>query len=138
MAKLKLKVYGGRNYIPIAKDVVLTPHALYRAEERGVRREELLQRVKEEKELLKDHIADTLGKGRVRGYFYLTFPGERRGKVLWELMNSQGKRFESVAEVGETSDVLIVVYTYLSREQKWYDETSSSIQRRKRDNRKIF
>ncbi len=138
MKVLKIREIGGRNYIPVTGDIVLTPHALYRAEERGVRREELWKKIKEEKELLKDHIANTLGKGQVRGFFYLTFPGERRGKVLWELMNSQGKRFETVEEVEETTDILIVVYTYLDQKQRWYNETSSSVKRRERDNRKVF
>lgn len=135
---LKVEVIAGRWYWCIDKHVLITPHALERAKQRGVGRDGLLQKIIEEKEELKDVVANTLSRGKVRGYFYLTFPNGKRGKILWELMSPEGKRYENTEEVVEDADAKIVLYTYLSRAQMFFNETPASAKRRKRDNRKVF
>ncbi len=141
MAKttFKMEVYAGRNYLRIDKHIVVTPHALLRAEQRGVDRLSLLRKIAEEREAIKDIVANSLGKGYTRGVFYLSFPSVRgKGKVLWELMDSKGKRLESVEEVEERCNCMIVLYTYLDVSQRYYKETPRSSARRKRDNRRVF
>ncbi|WP_457601557.1 hypothetical protein [Hydrogenivirga sp.] len=136
--KVRLVTYGGRNYIPVGKGIVVTPHALHRADERGVERTTLLEKLWEEREELLNLVASRIGSGEVRGVFFLTFPDGKRGKVLWEIMSPEGRRLESVEEVEETTDAVVVVYTYLHSKQRFYRETSFSKCRRERDNRLSF
>lgn len=128
---MKVEVIKGKFYYVLDRHILIAPHALIKAKERGVDGF-FLSKMEEEKENLKDVVANSLGQGKVRGVFYLTFP-DTRGKVVWEIMSKNGERLESVEEVVEHNDCMIVVYTYLSYEQKFSPETKTSKARRQRE-----
>lgn len=136
MKTLMYFLLKGRAYVKVDQHLLVTMHALEQAKARGVSPSRFLEKILREKEEIKDYVADQLGTGKVRGFFYLTFPSKshnppKRGKIVWEVMDSQtGRRFESVEEVSECNSTVIVIYTYLSQSQPFFHKTRRSRERR--------
>lgn len=127
----KLKEVKGKFYREISKDLWVATHAIHRAEERGVDRLLFIKKLIAEKENIKNLVAQRLSRGEVRGVFFLTFPNTK-GKVVWELMDVNGRRLEKPEDV-ELNYTVIVIYTYLSQDQLFYTETQKSKMRREKE-----
>ena len=132
---LKMEVVKDKFYYVLDKHIWIAPHCIVRAEQRGVERSELISKLFDEREKIKDVVANKLGMGtnQVRGVFFLTFDSGKKGKVVWEIMSKKASRLETIEEIQETSDCVIVLYTYLSEKQPFYAETSTSYRRRERE-----
>lgn len=128
---VKVEVVSGRMYYRVHRHILITPHLLKRAEERGIRAGEVIRKLSEESELLINTVSRFMEKGYVRGFLFLTFPSGIKGKVIWEL-SSNGQRLESIEEALECTDVDIVFYTYLKEEHRFFKETLNSYKRRRK------
>ena len=133
--RLKMEVVKDKFYYVLDKHIWVAPHTIIRAEQRGVERSELISKLFDEREKIKDVVANKLGTNQVRGVFFLTFDSGKKGKVVWEVMSKEGRRLETIDEIQETSDCVIVLYTYLSERQPFYAETDTSYGRREREKR---